>query len=329
MTYGGGRGPRTPQEEILCGLFAEVLGLPRVGIDDNFFALGGDSIMSIQLVSRARKAGLVVTPRGVFQHPTVEALAEISRPAEKMVPMEPDIAVGAIMPTPIIRWLQERKGPIGRFNQAMLLHLPAGLQRDHLAAALQTILERHDALRLQLDVSEGEDWHLQIAPLDAQLLGSSLRRVDVSGLDPAALRACVAEEARGAEARLSPNSGLMLQAVWFDGGARQTGRLLLTIHHLAVDGVSWRILVPDLADAIGAVERGLTLALGPPGTSLRRWSQLLAAEANSASREAELTFWSGVLQERDDTPIDGSLAADRDLAATAGKFTAHAPAGSY
>ena len=72
------RGPRTPQEELLCALFAEVLGLERVGIDDNFFALGGDSIMSIQLVSRARKAGLIITPRAVFQHQTIAALAGVA-----------------------------------------------------------------------------------------------------------------------------------------------------------------------------------------------------------------------------------------------------------
>jgi aryl carrier-like protein len=246
-------GPRTPQEEILCSLFAEVLGLPRVGIDDNFFALGGDSIMSIQVVSRARQAGLIITPRAVFQHPTVEALAEISRPVQEMVSIEPDIATGAIIPTPIIRWLQERDGPIERFNQAMLLHLPAGLQQDHLATALQAVIDHHDALRLRLDVSDGEDWTLQIALPEAVLISSCLRRVDVSGLDSAALRACIAEEARGAEGRLAPSAGLMLQAVWFDGGARQTGRLLLTIHHLAIDGVSWRILAPDLAAAVAAV----------------------------------------------------------------------------
>ena len=86
------RAPRTPQEEILCALFAEVLGLERVGIDDNFFALGGDSIMSIQLVSRARKAGLVITPRAVFQHQTVAALAAVAGAVAGDAAALPDIA---------------------------------------------------------------------------------------------------------------------------------------------------------------------------------------------------------------------------------------------
>ena len=88
------RAPRTPQEEVLCGLYAEVLGVERVGIDDNFFALGGDSIMSIQLVSRARKAGLEITPRAVFQHQTVEALAASARVIAAPALALADIAVG-------------------------------------------------------------------------------------------------------------------------------------------------------------------------------------------------------------------------------------------
>ena len=90
------RAPRTPQEEMLCALFAEVLGLEQVGIDDNFFALGGDSIMSIQLVSRARKAGLVITPRAVFQHQTVEGLAGVASLLAETAAALPDIATGGI-----------------------------------------------------------------------------------------------------------------------------------------------------------------------------------------------------------------------------------------
>src|SRR6202035_262468 len=96
-----------PREELLCALFAEVLGRERVGIDDNFFALGGDSIVSIQLVSRARKAGLVITPRAVFQHKTVEALAGAAVLREETASTLPDIATGAFAPTPIMRWLGE------------------------------------------------------------------------------------------------------------------------------------------------------------------------------------------------------------------------------
>ena len=147
--------PRTPQEEVLCCLFAEMLGLAAVGIDDNFFELGGDSIMSIQLVSRARKAGLLITPRAVFQHQTVATLAA----------MRACRAGGDGLRRPRRRGrvrcrrrrscagLAERGGPIERFSQAMLLTVPAALREDHLAAALQSLLDHHDALRLRLDVA--------------------------------------------------------------------------------------------------------------------------------------------------------------------------------
>src|SRR6202022_674444 len=123
-----GRGPRTPQEEILCGLFAEVLGLGRVGTDDNFFELGGDSIVSIQLVSRARKAGLALTPRAVFEHQTVAGLAGAAGVIGEPWGVGAGIATGGLAPTPIMRWLLERGGPLDRFNQSMLLQVPAGMR---------------------------------------------------------------------------------------------------------------------------------------------------------------------------------------------------------
>ena len=145
-----GRGARTPQEEILCGLFAEVLGLGRVGIDDNFFELGGDSIVSIQLVSRARKAGLVISPRAVFQHQTVAALAAVAVAGQETVSDLRDVATGLLPLTPIMHWLVERGVPLERFHQAMLLQVPAGLRGDDLSAALQAVIDHHDALRLRL-----------------------------------------------------------------------------------------------------------------------------------------------------------------------------------
>src|SRR5204863_9432382 len=110
------RAPRTPQEEILCSLFAEVLGVERVGIDDNFFALGGDSIMSIQLVSRARQAGLLISARAVFQQQTVAGLSAVAGAVGEESGAAADIAVGALPATPIMRWLLERGGPIERFH---------------------------------------------------------------------------------------------------------------------------------------------------------------------------------------------------------------------
>ena len=311
------RVPRTPQEEMLCALFAEVLGLERVGIDDNFFALGGDSIMSIQLVSRARRAGLVISPRAVFEHQSVAALAAVARAVDETVSAVPDIAIGGLPATPIMHWLAERGGPIERFHQAMLLQVPAGVREDHLIGALQTVLDHHDGLRLRLVAgSQGADLSIEIAACGLVDAKGCLRRIDVSGLAADALGACIGEHARAAEQRLSPAAGVMVQAVWFDAGAAAAGRLLLSIHHLAVDGVSWRILVADLAAVWGALARGGVPALAPRGTSLRRWAHRLAEEAREAGRVGELSFWRGMLSAPTLSVVEGRLDPARDVIGT-------------
>ena len=311
---------------MLCSLFAEVLGLARVGIDDNFFALGGDSIMSIQLVSRARRAGLAITPRAVFQHQTVAALAAAASDMQEPASAQPDIAVGRLPATPIMRWFLERGKQIDRFHQGMLLQVPAGLRDDDLIASLQVILDHHDALRLRAVAPLEDDLlALEITPSGTVDATSCLRRLDVSGLTAEELRACIIEESQAAERRLSPATGVMLQAVWLDAGANAAGRLLLSIHHLAVDGVSWRILVADLAAVWAAVVRGEAPALPPRGTSLRRWSQRLLAEAQDAKRLDELSFWSGMLSEPSVLLVDGTLDPARDVLGSAGQLTLSLP----
>ena len=319
--YSGGavrRLPRTPREEVLCGLFAETLGVERVGIDDNFFELGGDSIVSIQLVSRARRAGLLLTPRAVFQHQTVAGLAEVAEAAAAAaLPAVADIASGPLPATPIMRWLRERGGPIDRFNQSLLLRVPGGLREAELAAALQAVLDHHDGLRLRL----GADWSLQVLPRGAVEAASCLRRIEVGALEGAALRAVLEQAAESAADGLSPSAGRMLQAVWLDGGAERAGRLLLVLHHLVVDGVSWRILVPDLMAAWQAVAAGRAATLAACGTSLRGWAQRLLSHATEAAVVAELPFWRQQLSGPALRLHDGELDGVRDTAGTAGHLT--------
>ena len=216
------------QEDLLCALFAELLGLEQIGVDDNFFALGGDSIMSIQLVSRARQAGLAITPRAVFQHPSVAALAAVATPVTDTVPALPDIAVGALPATPIMRWLLERGGPIDRSHQSTLLTLPAQLEHDHLLAALQAVLDHHDVLRLRLIAgAEPDAWNFEIPLAGAVQAAACTRRIDVRGLDAEARRTCVVEQAGAAATKLAPAAGVMVQAVHLDAGDDRRGELLL------------------------------------------------------------------------------------------------------
>ena len=186
-----------------------------------------------------------------------------------------------------------------RFSQSIVLQVPAKLERQHLVRALQTVLDHHDALRLRFTGAEGrkDDWRLEIQAQGAVSAESCLHQIDVTGLDESAVRQKMEEEAQAAAGRLSAENGLMLQAVWFDAGRSSSGRLLLTIHHLAVDGVSWRILVPDLAAAWAAISAGYSPLLEPCPVSFRGWAERLSREALNPDRVQELSFWTDTLKD--------------------------------
>ncbi|MFF7730906.1 amino acid adenylation domain-containing protein [Streptomyces sp. NPDC008001] len=288
------RAPRTPREELLCGLFAQVLDVAGVGAEDNFFELGGDSIMSIQLVSQARAAGLAMSAKDVFQHQTPAALAEVVTASEGQGPA-PDPGVGRMPATPIMHWLREQRTEqsLDEFSQAVLLTTPPGVTEPQLTSALQAVIDHHDVLRTRLERPADGDWSLYGSPRGCVTAAGLVRRIDVGGAG--APGPVIADEARRARARLRPGDGVMLQAVWFDAGPAHPGRLLLVLHHLVVDGVSWRILLPDLAAAATAIAADRPVALAPVPTSFRRWAELLTEHAQEPKRIAEAAWWERVL----------------------------------
>ncbi|MEO5877174.1 MAG: amino acid adenylation domain-containing protein, partial [Streptosporangiaceae bacterium] len=305
-----GREPGDRNEQILAGLFAEALGLERVGVDDGFFDLGGDSIIAIQLVSRARQSGLVITPREVFQFQNVAELAAVAREAgeAEQVEVEPAGAgIGPVPATPIVAWLRERGGEVDAFHQAVLLRVPGELGVPNLVAALQAVLDRHDVLRMRLEPG----WLPVVGDTaDAEPL---VHRVD--GIDG------ITAHARQAAARLDPQNGVMAQLVWFDAGPGVQGRLLVMFHHLVMDGVSWRILLPDLVTAWAHALAGQPADLAPVPTSFRRWAQRLTAEAADPARAAELDTWIDLVEGPNPKLAKRALDPGIDLAGTAGHLT--------
>ncbi|MEV4135109.1 amino acid adenylation domain-containing protein [Dactylosporangium sp. NPDC049742] len=291
----GARRPETAAERVLCDLFAQVLGLPDVGADDRFFDLGGDSIQAIQLVSRAQAAGVVISTRDVFVHQSAAGLAAAASTAGTGTVHDP--GDGEMPATPVMEWLRELGGTVHRFSQSAVVVVPATADATSLAAALDAVTEHHAVLRARLVAGADGRWTLRIPAPGAERAGARLRRVDVSGLPEDRLRALVTSETADASGRLDPYAGVMLDAVWFDAGVDRQGRLLLVVHHLVVDGVSWRILLPDLAEAWTAADAGRPVVLPPVGTSMRRWAGLLAADATSPVRLAELATWSAALRD--------------------------------
>ncbi|MFD0279911.1 condensation domain-containing protein, partial [Kitasatospora sp. NPDC127111] len=320
-----GRAPRTPRERLLGELFAQALGVDQVGLDEDFFALGGDSIVSIRLVSLARSAGVGFAIRDVFEQRTAAGLAAIAEELVQSAPESDESALGPVEPTPIMRWFDERGGAIDRFHQAMLLTVPAGLGEQRLVTAVQALLDHHDALRLtRTDVADGSGlpWSLEIPPVGSVSAAGLVHRVELGGPPDAA---AVRTHLDAAQARLSVERGVLLQAVWFDAGPHRPGRLLLLVNHLVVDGVSWRILLPDLVAAWEAAADGRPPRLEPVQTSLARWSRLLAAEARQPARAAEASLWTNVLTAADPPLTTGRLDPARDTVGRARSLTVSLP----
>ncbi|WP_062648989.1 non-ribosomal peptide synthetase [Streptomyces maremycinicus] len=314
---GGGRAPENEAERTLRDLFADALGLPAeaVGTDDDFFAFGGDSIVAMQLVARARAGGLRVTPRQVFRHRTVAALAAVAVPlgAGERHAVHDD-GTGTVPLTPIMRALLERGGPIAAYHQAALVRTPADLTEPGLLTVLTALAARHDLLRARL-VRDPEG-ALLVPPAGDTDVSSWLTRADVRGADEAGLRAAVSAHAGTARAGLDPDGGAMVRAVWFDAGPGHPGRLLILVHHLVIDGVSWRVLLPDLATAWAAVRTGRPAEPAPVELSFARWSRLLGTRACDPATEDELPWWTSTLAEGADLPLARPLDPARDTVAT-------------
>ncbi|MBX5489004.1 MAG: amino acid adenylation domain-containing protein, partial [Mycolicibacterium hassiacum] len=300
---GSYRPPTNATEELLAGIFAEVLGLERVGVDDSFFELGGDSILSMQVVSRARAAGLRLRPRDVFAEQTVARLARISGKADTATVS--DDGLGPVVATPIMRWLAEVDGPVDEFNQTMVLRAPAGTSEGDVVTLLQALLDHHPMLRLRADADNAGGWTLSVSEPGAVNAADCVQVVDeLSG-----------EVIGAARERLCPGAGRMLAAVW----ARSAAQLAVVIHHLAVDGVSWRILIEDLNIAAAQHRSGQRIELPAGGTSFARWSRLLAEHARTPAVTQTAEAW------RDVAAVPPVLAAPqpgRDTYATAGQLSA-------
>ncbi|MGW9068209.1 amino acid adenylation domain-containing protein [Streptomyces yangpuensis] len=250
--------PVTENERLVCAAVATLLRLDRAGVDQDFFRLGGDSLLAISLLGALRKAGLHLTPRQIFTHSVLGALAAVASPVDTAAEDHDDVATGPVTGSPVVRWLGGTTDAVDGFVQAVELNTPADLTAVALDTILSAVVERHDMLRARL--VRGDHWGFEVpAPADRTAAGwqESDRPLDE----------CVAL----ATAALDPAGGVMLRAVW----RREARRLVLVAHHVVIDGVSWRILMEDLATAWRQYSAGVPVRLPAVGTSFRRWTQLL------------------------------------------------------
>ena len=306
---------RTAREAALAGIWQQVLRLTEVGIDDNFFSIGGDSIASIQVVTRARQAGLQLTPQQLFQQPTIRQLATVVTAITQAAPIAQEAVSGELPLTPIQQWfLAQGWQEPHHFNQAMLLETAATVNPLWLEEALAAILHHHDALRLRFQLVDGA-WQQHNAAAETTV---AFQVIDLATLADAERLTRLAEIAQKTQTALNLATGPLLAARLFTYGSQSAGRLLLVIHHLAVDGVSRRVLLEDLQLAYGQRSRGEAIQLPPKTTAFRDWAHWLANEGVKRVT-AEQGWWQQLVsQVQSHLPVDHpSNGAANSIAATA------------
>ncbi|GAB4583049.1 amino acid adenylation domain-containing protein [Nocardia sp. IFM 10818] len=309
------RAPATPAQEALARLFADLLGVDRVGVDDSFFALGGDSIITIQLVSRARDAGLSFTARDVFEHRTVAALAAVADDitAGNTVPELPGGGIGSVATTPVVRALAEFGETWTRAGRAALITLPENITREQLITVLQTVIDHHDVLRSTLR-RDDTGWHWEISA-PGTIAARAL--LDVVESDSYLVGRILDAIPYRAAAQLDPADGVVARFVLLER-SEAAPLLWLVLHQVVVDHESWSILLSDLSAAWSGEP------LAPAGTSLRAWAHQLLGR--TALRDHELPDWERVLAV-DDPPLDArALPAASKTARTVAQLHTLVPA---
>lgn len=274
-------------ELALMKIWKESLGLKEVGRNDNFFALGGDSILAIQIVSRMNQAGLGLTYKHMFQHQTI---AELACAAADLNPpfIEEQKTTGICPLTPIQALFFERnlQNP-NHYNQSVMLEPSQLLDGGLLGRAVAELIKHHDALRLRFDPHTQE--FRQSLDTGIQERESPFDVVDMRSLSAADQQELMQRHAAGVQSSLNLEQGPLLRVVLYEMGT--TERVLLIVHHVAVDVVSWQILLEDLWRGYEQGARGEQVNLGNMTTSYGSWAQKLEHMAGTADLVKEVEYW--------------------------------------
>jgi amino acid adenylation domain-containing protein/non-ribosomal peptide synthase protein (TIGR01720 family) len=277
--------PRTPVEETLVRIWSEVLRLKNVGINDNFFELGGDSILSLQVIAKANQAGLQLTPKQIFEYQNIADLALVAGISKKNAD-EQGIVTGFVNITPIQYWFFDQELlDSHHWNQAVILEVNSSCNPILLKQVVQQLLIHHDALRLQFIQTEF-DWQSSIKEPEEN---APFSLIDLSNLPEHEQRQAIEAEANTLQASL--NLSQLVQVTLFTLGENQTYRLLIIIHHLAVDGVSWRILLEDLQTVYQQLVQGKKIQLPAKTTSVKKWAKKLQEYAKLDNVKSEINYW--------------------------------------
>lgn len=308
--------PRSEIEKALATLWADVLEQERVGIHDNFFSLGGDSIRALQLVAQARTAGYSLTSQDIFEHHTIANIAALLEDGDDIQPTVDVPAHGEVPPTPIQHWFFTQDLPTyHHWNQAFLFELAPAVDLQRFEHALNHVIGHYDVFRLRF-VREEDTWTQSYAD-DAGTV--TVQQIDVSEYSGNAQVEAIETAATELQSRLDITDGPLLCAGYFHRGDAPA-RLLLAVHHLIVDGVSWRILLEDLNTAYDQLVHGDPVDLPPASCSFKAWSEHLQAYTDSSAIQEERTYWNAfakTISEPAPLPQDKNASAATNTEASA------------
>ncbi len=305
--------PSTEVEQKLAAIWIDLLGLEKVGIYDNFFELGGDSIISIQAVSRAHHEGLEFQVADMFENQTIAELVKVLKVGSAKVQTEEGLLSGEVPLLPIQQWFFDTEHPVyNHYNQALLLQLDKSIEVEKLKALVTAIVEQHDCLRMSYARQE-ERWVQNYN----ESSNEGLRIEDLTSLQSAELVDKITACCNTYQQSLNIEKGILYRFVWIETPeGEQNNRLFMTIHHLAVDGVSWRIILDDLQRALEQLNQNQAIDLGPKGSSYRQWHQALSDFAISPWVTGQTEYWSNTIAGYKPLPVDkisATISAKKNL----------------
>ena len=319
--------PTNEKESRLAAIWADLLGLPSVGIHDNFFELSGDSILAIQMISRAADEGILITAKQLFQYPTIAGLAAVADEGER-IDAEQGIVMGTAPLTPIQHWFFDQAfSHPDYWNQAILLESGQPLNADLMRRAVAALLAHHDALRMRFTQDQDGHWLQENAGFeeasDARTF-DNFESIDLASTPDEALGATITDHCFRIQGKLNLADGPLFRAAYFDLGHNRGWRLLLVAHHLVIDGVSWRILTEDLGRAYLSLLAGDAIRLPRKTTAFRDWARALVDAAHAGDFDAEVTFWQKMAaSSAPDLPIDLDADLEANLESTLALIQIH------
>ncbi|WPL15965.1 Linear gramicidin synthase subunit B [Thiorhodovibrio winogradskyi] len=308
--------PETDLEKLIARIWEDVLGLEKVGIHSNYFELGGDSIMSIRVVARLTEAGHPLSLQEMFKHQTVAELAAALSAGTAAIEADQGLVSGDVPLTPVQRWFfEQRSEEPNFFNQWMVIPTPPALEPAKMKAAIRAISAHHDALRMRYRRDEAGRW--------SQFQSTDLDPVPFSVIELAALPEPEwASRIDAAFARLNRSidlqQGPLFQVCWLDAGSQQEGRLLLIVHHIVMDIVSWSPFIDDLMTAYRQLSTHQTPRLPLKTSSFKDWAIALVDFADSPAAVADVGYWTRPFPQAT-LPVDAPD-VDHSLSTTASIF---------